>query len=98
MHSQAIARGHRLSAQEKYSPPGLETYLYKNFPLPMLKARNLLLNNKGVLKIADFGLARFHYDYFGELSQNIATFWYKAPEIFYGNYKYSDKVDIWAIG
>jgi cell division cycle 2-like protein len=56
------------------------------------------LNNKGVLKIADFGLARFHYDYFGELSQNIATFWYKAPEIFYGNYKYSDKVDIWAIG
>lgn len=32
------------------------------------------------------------------LSPNIATLWYKAPEVFYGNYNYTSKVDIWAVG
>ena len=74
-------------------------YLHKRkFLHRDLKPRNLLLNNDGILKIADFGLARLHIDQFAQLSANMTTLWYKAPEVFFDNYFYSNKIDIWAIG
>ena len=74
-------------------------YLHKRkFLHRDLKPRNLLLNNDGILKIADFGLAKLHNDQFALLSANMTTLWYKAPEVFFDNYFYSNKIDIWAIG
>jgi serine/threonine protein kinase len=55
------------------------------------------LNNKGCLKIADFGLARkFTQD--TRKSHNVVTFWYRAPELLLGTKDYDDKIDIWSIG
>lgn len=62
-----------------------------------LKGGNLLLNNKGELKIADFGLAKF-YNKYVPLTTGVVTHYYRAPEIFYGSCKYNEKIDIWSIG
>lgn len=62
-----------------------------------MKTGNLLLNNKGEIKIADFGLARY-YSETKYLTDNVVTIWYRAPELLYGNKKYSSKIDMWSIG
>ena len=62
-----------------------------------LKGGNLLLNNKGELKIADFGLAKF-YNKHVPLTTGVVTHYYRAPEIFYGSCNYDEKIDIWSIG
>uniref|UniRef100_A0A8C0EP21 Cyclin dependent kinase 3 n=1 Tax=Bubo bubo TaxID=30461 RepID=A0A8C0EP21_BUBBB len=54
-----------------------------------LKPQNLLINEAGTIKLADFGLARA----FG-----VVTLWYRAPEILLGCRYYSTAVDIWSIG
>jgi serine/threonine protein kinase len=44
-----------------------------------LKASNLLLNNKGNLKIADFGLARTKDETTtGRLTNRVITLWYRS--------------------
>ena len=51
-----------------------------------LKMSNLLYNSRGVIKIADFGMARFipqpvaH----AKLSPKVMTLWYRAPEMLLG--------------
>lgn len=76
------------------------TYLHDNWILHRdLKTSNLLLNNRGQLKIADFGMAR----YVGEpppprLTQLVVTLWYRAPELLLGARSYGAAVDIWSIG
>ena len=62
-----------------------------------LKPANLLLTANGMLKIADFGLARYCSSPM-PMTHVIATRWYRAPELLFGAYHYSDKVDIWAVG
>jgi serine/threonine protein kinase len=62
-----------------------------------LKGGNLLLNNKGCLKIADFGLAR-RFLRETRKSQNVVTFWYRAPELLLGVRDYDEKIDIWSVG
>ncbi|KAI5852441.1 kinase-like domain-containing protein, partial [Morchella snyderi] len=60
-----------------------------------LKTSNLLMNNRGQLKIADFGLAR----HLGEpLTQLVVTLWYRAPELLLGATTYGPEVDMWSIG
>lgn len=60
-----------------------------------LKTSNLLMNNRGQLKIADFGLAR----HLGEpLTQLVVTLWYRAPELLLGAVTYGAEVDMWSIG
>lgn len=68
-----------------------------------LKMSNLLLTNKGILKIADFGMARLcgeslESDVSRDLSPEVITLWYRAPEVLFGDTKYSFGVDIWALG
>ncbi|OWR49543.1 cyclin-dependent kinase 20 [Danaus plexippus] len=64
-----------------------------------LKPANLLINHEGILKIADLGLARLYWPDGGRpYSHQVATRWYRAPELLYGARYYSQNVDIWAVG
>lgn len=64
-----------------------------------LKPANMLFDNKGNLKLADFGLARVHEkDAGASYSHEVATRWYRAPELLFGARRYNQAVDIWAVG
>lgn len=65
-----------------------------------LKTSNLLMNNRGTIKVADFGLARRYGDPIGVggLTQLVVTLWYRAPEILLGAKSYSTAVDMWSVG
>jgi serine/threonine protein kinase len=45
-----------------------------------IKPENLLLSRNGVLKVCDFGLARY-LNNTNPLSEYVSTRWYRAPEI-----------------
>ena len=49
-----------------------------------LKTSNLLLSHKGVLKIADFGLAREYGSPLKEYTSVVVTLWYRSPELLLG--------------
>jgi len=63
-----------------------------------LKPQNILVDKKGVLKLADFGLARAFTIPIETLTHEVVTLWYRAPEILLGGKHYSVGVDMWAIG
>ncbi|TFK76950.1 Pkinase-domain-containing protein [Pluteus cervinus] len=65
-----------------------------------LKTSNLLMNNRGTIKVADFGLARRFGDPvgIGGMTQLVVTLWYRAPEILLGAKTYSTAVDMWSVG
>jgi len=63
-----------------------------------LKPQNLLIDKKGVLKLADFGLARAFGVPVRTYTHEVVTLWYRAPEILLGGKQYSTPVDIWSIG
>jgi len=64
-----------------------------------IKPSNLLLNSECLLKVCDFGLARYVR---GEdnpvLTDYVATRWYRAPEILVGSVCYTAAVDMWSVG
>ena len=74
-----------------------------------MKAANLLINNKGILQIADFGLAR-HYEgdvphaggFTGEATRDyttlVVTRWYRPPELLLQLRKYTPAIDLWGVG
>ncbi|KAF7833640.1 cyclin-dependent kinase C-2-like [Senna tora] len=65
-----------------------------------IKAMNILINNKGILKIADFGVAKaITSDRKDQHSSDrIMASWYRPPEIFLGAEQYGTAVDIWSAG
>jgi cyclin-dependent kinase 12/13 len=63
-----------------------------------LKASNLLINRKGELKIADWGLARSWNSEMKRLTNRVITLWYRPPELLLGTMKYSTKIDMWSVG
>ncbi|KAA8497064.1 Cyclin-dependent kinase 2 [Porphyridium purpureum] len=63
-----------------------------------LKPQNLLIDRWGILKLADFGLARAFGIPVRHYTHEVVTLWYRAPEILLGARKYSTPVDIWSIG
>lgn len=76
------------------------SYLHDHWILHRdLKTSNLLLNNRGNLKIADFGMARYVGDPPpAKLTQLVVTLWYRAPELLLGTSRYGNAVDMWSIG
>ncbi|KAI9263689.1 kinase-like domain-containing protein [Sporodiniella umbellata] len=64
-----------------------------------IKGSNLLINNKGELKIADFGLARvFEKHQAQDYTNRVITLWYRPPELLLGATAYGPVVDIWSVG
>jgi len=64
-----------------------------------LKPANLLISDTGILKIADFGLSRLMWkDGMKPYSHQVATRWYRAPELLYGARYYTSAIDMWSIG
>ncbi|KAF7292455.1 Pkinase-domain-containing protein [Mycena chlorophos] len=64
-----------------------------------IKGSNILINNRGELKLADFGLARFYQkrrrsDY----TNRVITLWYRPPELLLGATVYGPEVDMWSAG
>uniref|UniRef100_A0AC35TT25 Protein kinase domain-containing protein n=1 Tax=Rhabditophanes sp. KR3021 TaxID=114890 RepID=A0AC35TT25_9BILA len=58
-----------------------------------LKPANLLVNNSGIIKLADFGLARTIGVPLRAYTHEIVTLWYRAPEILLGIHKYPTSGD-----
>lgn len=64
-----------------------------------IKGSNLLIDNEGNLKLADFGLARsFSNDHNANLTNRVITLWYRPPELLLGATKYGPAVDMWSVG
>ena len=63
-----------------------------------LKASNLLINSKGQLKIADWGLARSWNSEMKRLTNCVITLWYRPPELLLGALEYAPKIDMWSVG
>ncbi|XP_037961117.1 cyclin-dependent kinase 1-like [Teleopsis dalmanni] len=63
-----------------------------------LKPQNLLIDKKGVIKVADFGLGRSIGIPVRIYTHEIVTLWYRAPEVLLGSPRYACPVDIWSIG
>ncbi|KAG9272095.1 cyclin-dependent kinase 10 isoform X1 [Astyanax mexicanus] len=77
---------------------GLE-YLHHNFILHRdLKVSNLLMTDKGCVKIADFGLARVYGVPQQPMTPKVVTLWYRAPELLLGTKTQTTALDMWAVG
>ncbi|KAI3958637.1 hypothetical protein MKW98_030302 [Papaver atlanticum] len=64
-----------------------------------IKGSNLLIDNEGILKIADFGLASFYNpDYRQPMTSRVVTLWYRPPELLLGATYYDVGVDLWSAG
>jgi serine/threonine protein kinase len=63
-----------------------------------IKPQNILLNDTGEVKIADFGLARAFQVPIRPYTHEVVTLWYRAPEILLNSAEYSTPVDIWSVG
>ncbi len=63
-----------------------------------LKPQNLLIDKRGTIKLADFGLARAFGIPVRVYTHEVVTLWYRAPEILLGSNKYSCPIDMWSIG
>ncbi|PKS10849.1 hypothetical protein jhhlp_002606 [Lomentospora prolificans] len=85
-------------------------YLHDNRILHRdMKAANLLISNKGILQIADFGLARFYEgprpkpglpvgEGRREYTGLVVTRWYRPPELLLHLKRYTTAIDIWGVG
>ncbi|KAK7316989.1 hypothetical protein RJT34_00856 [Clitoria ternatea] len=62
-----------------------------------IKPSNLLIDKKGVLKIADFGLAN-SIKAERPLTNRVVTLWYRAPELLLGSTDYGYGIDLWSAG
>lgn len=64
-----------------------------------IKGSNLLIDNNGILKIADFGLASFYDPHQSHpLTSRVVTLWYRPPELLLGATYYGAAVDLWSTG
>ncbi|XP_060529728.1 cyclin-dependent kinase 12 isoform X2 [Cylas formicarius] len=79
---------------------GLNYCHKKNFLHRDIKCSNILMNNKGEVKLADFGLARLYNaeDRQRPYTNKVITLWYRPPELLLGEERYGPAIDIWSCG
>ncbi|KAJ7973421.1 Protein kinase superfamily protein [Quillaja saponaria] len=64
-----------------------------------IKGSNLLIDNGGILKIADFGLASFFDpNHKHPMTSCVVTLWYRPLELLLGATDYGAGVDLWSAG
>jgi cyclin-dependent kinase len=63
-----------------------------------LKPQNLLVTKDGMIKLADFGLARAFSLPVKTYTHEVVTLWYRAPEVLLGQKQYSTPLDQWSVG
>ena len=61
-----------------------------------MKPENILKNEKGIIKICDFGSAKILDEKLN--TPYIVSRYYRAPELILACSDYSQNIDIWAIG
>lgn len=79
---------------------GLNYCHRKNFLHRDIKCSNILLNNRGQIKLGDWGLARLYdaEDKDRLYTNKVITLWYRPPELLLGEERYGPAIDIWSIG
>lgn len=78
---------------------GLDYCHKNNFLHRDIKCSNILLNNRGQIKLADFGLARLYSSEESRPYTNkVITLWYRPPELLLGEERYSPAIDVWSCG
>merc|ERR1719412_2143349 len=72
----------------------------RNFLHRDIKCSNILINNRGQVKLADFGLARLFVaeDKQRPYTNKVITLWYRPPELLLGEERYGTAIDVWSCG
>ncbi|KAL7701837.1 protein kinase [Lotmaria passim] len=60
-----------------------------------VKPANCFVASDGCLKLGDFGLSRARGD---DMSHEVVSRWYRAPELLFGQRHYAGEVDVWSAG
>lgn len=67
-----------------------------------LKPRNILISSVCEVRVCDYGLARLYNDESKAKTENltdyVATRWYRAPELLLANESYDEKIEVWSVG
>jgi serine/threonine protein kinase len=73
-------------------------YLHENNVIHRdLKGANILVSEKGIVKLADFGLSKIiQHDRNKDNTIKVVTLWYRAPELLLGMTNYDYKSDVWS--
>jgi len=71
-------------------------YLHQSFIVHRdLKVSNLLMTDKGVVKIADFGISRKYSVPYKPMTPQVVTLWYRAPELLLQSKIQTTAIDMW---
>ena len=87
-----------ITAHLDFKIPGIEFCHARRIIHRDMKPQNLLIDSKGLIKLADFGLGRAFGIPIRAYTHEVVTLWYRCPEVLLGGKRYSCGIDTWAIG